>query len=109
MNYPKGSIMLNDNTLENTIEKHHLVVVACLPTMELTFGNPQPVIDAMAKKYEKKVVFGLLNVNENKRIASRYKIKTTPVILVFRNQRLVAQLKNNVTRKDIEDRIEPYL
>ena len=61
MNYLRRSILLNDKTLEKTIEKHRLVVVVGLPTMELTFGNPQPVIDAMAEKYEKKVVFGLLN------------------------------------------------
>jgi hypothetical protein len=48
MNYPKASITFNGKTLENAIEKHHLVVLVCLPSTELTFGNSQPVIDAMA-------------------------------------------------------------
>ena len=109
MNYPKSSIVLTDKTLANTIEKYPLVVVLCLPTMELTFGNPQPVIDAMAKKYEKKAVFGFLNIEENKKTKSRYDITTTPAVLIFRNQRLVSYLKNDVTRKAIEDKVKPYL
>ena len=109
MNYPKNSLILTEEKFATTIEKYPLVVIMCLPTMELTFGNPLPVINAMAKKYEGKVVFGVLNIEENKRIASRYDITKTPVVLIFKNKRLIGYMKNNVTRKDIEDRIEPYL
>lgn len=109
MNYPKTSIVLTERTFVNTIRKYPLIVVMCLPTMELTFGNPSPVIDAMAKKYEGKAVFGLLNTDENKEIASYFDITTTPVVLIFKNQRLVGYLKNDITRKTIEDRIEQYL
>ena len=68
MNYPKTSLILNDRKFEITIESYPLIVMVCLPTMDLTFGNPRPVIDTMARKYEGKVVFGLLNIEENKKI-----------------------------------------
>ena len=106
MNYPKTPLILTDKKFARTIERYPLVVLVCLRTMELTFGNPLPVIDIMAKIYEGKVVFGLLNIKKNKKIASRYDITTAPVALIFKNQRLVGYLKNDVTRKDIEDRIE---
>ena len=109
MNFPVTSVGLTDKTFSQTIKAYPLVAVVCLPTMELTFGNPMPMIDAMAKKYEKKAVFGLLSVDENKKIASRYDIMTTPVVLIFKNQRLVSYLKNDVTSKTIEDRIKLYL
>lgn len=109
MNYPKTSIELTDKTFARAIEIYPLVVVVCLPMMEYTFGNPLPVIDIMAKEYEGKVMFGLLTIKGNKKTASRYDITTTPVVLIFKDKRLVGYLKNDVTRKDIENRIKQYL
>ena len=109
MNYPKTALILTDKKFERTIEKYPFVVIVYLRSMELTFGNPLPVIDALAKKYEGKVVFGLLTIKKNKKIASRYDITKTPVVLIFKNKRLIGYMKNDVTRKGIEDRIESYL
>jgi thioredoxin 1 len=109
MNYPKTSIELTDKIFARAIEIYPLVVVVCLPTMEHTFGYPLPVIDTMAKEYEGKVVFGMLNNKENKNIASHYDVTTTPVFLIFKDGRLIGYLKNDVTRKDIEDRIKQYV
>lgn len=109
MNYPKKPIILNDRKFTRTIERFPLVVMVCFPPIEFTFGNPIPIIDTMAKKYEGKVVFGLLDIIENKKIALHYDITTSPVVLIFQNQRLVGYLKNGVTRKEIEERIKQFL
>ncbi len=109
MNYPKTPLILNNGKFARTVGRYPLVVMVCLPSMELTFGNPRPVIDILARKYEGKVVFGLLDINENEKIASRYDITTAPVVLIFKNQRLVGYLKNDITRKEIENRITQYL
>ena len=109
MNYPKESIEFTDKTFTRAIEIYQLVVVFCLPSMEYTFGNPLPVMDKMAKKYEGKVIFGILNVEEYKKIALNYDVATTPAVLIFKDQRLVGYLKNDITKKDIEDRIKQYL
>lgn len=109
MNYPKTSIELTDKTFARIIERYPLVVVVCLPTMEYTFGDPLPIINTMAKEYEGKAVFGLLNIEENKNIASHYDVKTTPIVLIFKDGRLIGYLKNDVTRRDIENRIKRYL
>jgi hypothetical protein len=50
-----------------------------------------------------------LNIEENKKFTSQYDVKTTPVVLIFKDQRMVACLKDDITKKVIEDRIEPYL
>jgi thioredoxin 1 len=109
MNYPNKPLIFTEKKFARTIERFPLVVLVCLHNMELTFGNPTPVIDSLAKKYEGKVVFGLLNIKKNKKIAVRYDITTAPVVLIFKNQRLVGYLKNDVTRKDIEERINQNL
>jgi len=109
MNYPNKSITLTDKTFTSAIETHPLVIVFCLPSTEYTFGNPLPVIDSMAKKYEGRIIFGILNVEEYKEIALHYDVATTPAVLIFKNQRLVGYLKNDITITDIEDRIKRYL
>ena len=109
MNYPKTSIGLTNKTFARTIERYPLVVVACLPKMEYRFGNPLLGIDALAKKCEGKAIFGMLNVEQNKNIALHYDITTTPVILIFNNGRLVGYMKNDFTKKDIENRIKQFL
>ena len=105
MNYPKKPLVLTSKNYTRTIKRYPLVVMVCLPPMDYTFGNPTPIIDIMAKKYEGKVVFGLLDTKVNKKIASHYDISNTPVFLIFKNQRLVGYLKNSTTRKELEERI----
>ena len=109
MNYPETSIELTDMTFAGIIERYPLMVVFCLPRLEYSFGNPLPIINTMAKECEGKVVFGLLNIEENVKTAMRYDITTTPIVLIFKDKRLVGRLKNNVTRKDIENRIGQYI
>lgn len=109
MNYPESAIKLTDRTFSRTIERYPLVVVACLPTMDYTFGNPLPVINIMAKESEGKVVFGLLNIEENEKTASHYDVATTPGFLIFKDGRLISYLKNDATKKDIEERIKQLL
>jgi thioredoxin len=42
-------------------------------------------IDAMAKDYAGKIVFGKLNVDENPMTSRRYRILSIPALLVFKN------------------------
>ena len=109
LTYPKKAIDLTDRTFARTIKRFPMVVVCCLSTTEYTFGSPIPIIDMMAMDYKEKVLFGILNVKQNKKIATHYDIEKPPVFLIFKNGRLVGYLKNDVTRKNIENRIEQYI
>jgi thioredoxin 1 len=109
MKYPKTPLIITEKKFTKTIKRYPLVIMVWLPDMDLTFGNPRPVINKMAEKYEGKVVFGLLNIEKNKEIASQYDIENPPVFLIFKNQRLVGYLKNDVSKEDLEVRIKQNL
>jgi thioredoxin-like negative regulator of GroEL len=109
MRYPKKPLILTEKKFANTIDRYPLVVMACLPNMELTFGNPEPVLEVLAKKYEGKVVFGIVNIEKNKNLASHYDITNAPVFLIFKNRRLVGYLKNDISKRDLEGRIKQNL
>ena len=109
MNYPEAPIKLTDRIFADTIKKYPLMVVLFHQDIEYTFGNPLPILEQMAEKYAGKIVFGILNIKKNQKTALHYDITSTTAILIFKNQRLVGYLKNNITRQELEDRIDLYM
>src|SRR5688572_31830853 len=45
-----------------------------------------PIFDKLAKKYEEKVVFGRLNVDDNQGVAMRFDVYAIPTFIVFMNR-----------------------
>ena len=43
-----------------------------------------PVVDRLASRYDGKVVFGKLNVDEQPDIATRYDVRSIPTFMIFR-------------------------
>jgi thioredoxin 1 len=43
-----------------------------------------PVVDRLASRYDGKVVFGKLNVDEQPDIATRYDVQSIPTFMIFR-------------------------
>ena len=44
-----------------------------------------PVMDKMSEEFADKAVFVKINVDENFEIASRYKISSIPLVIIFKN------------------------
>ena len=44
-----------------------------------------PIIDKLADEFEKKVLIGKLNVDENQEIAQRYGVMSIPTMIIFKN------------------------
>jgi thioredoxin 1 len=61
-----------------------------------------PIFDKLAKKYEEKVVFGRLNVDDNQGVAMRFDV------YVFMNGKLVEKAVGAVGEKGLEGLLEKY-
>lgn len=66
-----------------------------------------PIVEELAKEYERKVKVGKMNVDENSQTAGQYGIMSIPSILIFKNGQPVktmvgAQSKENY-KKEIEE------
>ncbi len=68
-----------------------------------------PIIDALAKEFEGKVLVGKLNVDENPRVANMFNIQSIPTILIFKDGRQVDRLVGAVPKEEILARLKPYL
>ncbi|GFN39031.1 MAG: thioredoxin C-2 [Marine Group I thaumarchaeote] len=61
-----------------------------------------PILDELDKEYEGKVNFVKVDVDQNKKLASKYNIISIPTIAIFRNGKIVAQEVGTASKKTIK-------
>ena len=102
-------VAITDTSFDETIRKHPLVVIDCWAVWCRPCQMIAPVVDAMAKDYAGRIVFGKLNVDENPVISRQYRIMSIPVLLIFKEGVLVDQIIGAMPRAALEPRIRKYL
>ncbi|MCW7076448.1 MAG: thioredoxin [Candidatus Syntropharchaeales archaeon] len=102
-------ITITDASFEEIIKKHPLVVIDCWAAWCGPCRMIAPTIDAMARDYAGKIVFGKLNVDENPNTSRKYRIMSIPLLLIFKNGVHVDQIIGAVPREMIEQKIRRYL
>ena len=106
---PAAPITLTDSNFDERLKEHPLLIVDlwapwCGPCKMIG-----PMIEAMAKEYQGKAVFGKLNVDQNQMTASRYKVQGIPTLLVFRNGRLVDRQVGALPKNRLVSVVERHL
>jgi len=101
-------IQVTDQTFEDTIKKSPVVVIDfwaqwCMPCLIIA-----PIVKELANAHAGKVVFGKLNVDENKATAVKYGITAIPALLFFKNGKLVDQVLGAVSRQHLEEKIKKF-
>jgi len=102
-------IEVTDVTFKETIQNHSLVVVDCWAAWCAPCRMVAPIIDEMARDYAGKILFGKLNVDENREVATQYEIMSIPTLLVFKNGQLVDRIVGAMPRQMLEPKITRYL
>jgi len=68
-----------------------------------------PVIDKLAGKYNGKVKFCRLNIDDNPQTAARYRIMSIPTLMFFKNGRVVDTVIGAVPERVLQPKIERLL
>jgi thioredoxin len=100
---------LTDATFAEAVQKCPLVVVDCWAPWCGPCRMVAPIIEEMARDYAGRIQFGKLNVDENRRIAMQYQIMSTPMLLVFKNGKLVDQTIGVMPREKLEPKVTHHL
>ena len=103
--HPEAPVVVSDSDFEDFIAKHETVVVDCWAPWCGPCRMLSPTIDAMAKDYRGKVVFGKLNTDENFETAAKFGIMSIPTLLYFRKGKLVNKTVGALPRKMIEEQL----
>jgi thioredoxin 1 len=65
-----------------------------------------PVIDELAKEYEKKIKVGKLNTDQNLDVAGKYQITSIPTILLFKGGKPVERIVGFRSKNDLKKVID---
>jgi thioredoxin 1 len=102
-------VEVTDATFKETIQNHPLVVVDCWAPWCGPCQMVAPVIEELARDYAGRILFGKLNVDDNREVAAQYQIMGIPTLLVFKNGKLVDRIVGALPRQTLEPKIERYL
>ncbi|MGD8546239.1 MAG: thioredoxin [Candidatus Bathyarchaeota archaeon] len=102
-------VKVTDSTFNDIIQKNFLVVVDCWASWCAPCHMIAPVIEELAKDYAGKILFGKLNVDENRRTTTQYQIMGIPALLVFKNGKLVDKIVGALPKKLLEPRLMHHL
>jgi len=102
-------VRVTDETFEDFIGKYPLVIIDCWAEWCYPCRILSPIIDALAKEYAGRVVFGKLNVDENRRIPAMLGIMSIPTLLIAKNGQIVERIVGAVPKQAIERVLQKYL
>ena len=102
-------ITVSDADFDNVVQQYPLILIDCWAAWCGPCRMITPIIDELAKDYAGKVVFGKLNVDENRKVAMQYGIMSIPTLLVFKNGKLADQIIGAMPRQTLEPKITRHL
>ena len=102
-------VEVTDATFKEMIQNHPLVVVDCWAPWCGPCRMVAPIIEGLSRDYAGKILFGKLNVDENREVSTQYDIMSIPTLLVFKNGKLVDTIIGAMPRQTLEQKITRHL
>jgi thioredoxin 1 len=105
-----NAVAVTDATFEQEIEKHDgLVVVDFWATWCGPCRMIAPVLDQLALEYQGKVKVSKMDVDANIKTASRFNVRSIPMLLFFKNGKVVDQIIGAVPKNMIQSKFEQHV
>ena len=101
---------MNDADFEKIVLKSDKVVVVdfwatwCKPCLAIA-----PYMKELASEYSEKVVVAKLDVDKNPNTAAKYEPRSSPLVLIFKNGKLVDKLIGAMPKNEYKSRIDKAL
>ena len=100
---------VTDDTFESEIEKHDgLAIVDFWATWCGPCRMIAPILDQLATEYQDKVKVTKLDVAANIKTATRFNVRSIPMLLFFKDGKVVDQIVGAVPRQAIEAKFKQH-
>jgi thioredoxin 1 len=109
MNMAETTHAVTDETFESEIEKHvGLAVVDFWATWCGPCRMIAPILEQLATEYAGKVKVAKLDVDTNIRTATRFNVRSIPLLLFFKDGKVVDQIVGAVPKMHIETKLQQH-
>jgi thioredoxin 1 len=102
---PDYPVNLSDSNFSDAVKKYKVLVVDFWAPWCMPCRIVEPSVENLAKKYQGKVVFGRMNVDESPNTPSMFSIMSIPTLLIFKDSIMADSIIGAVPEKILEDRI----
>ncbi len=109
MEYPDKPITVDDRTLPQIIQKYPKVVVDCWATWCMPCKMIEPAIEELAQEHQGEIVYGKLNIDQNRQTAQKYRIMSIPALLVFKNGQQIDTIIGAMPKPQLQQKIQEKL
>jgi thioredoxin len=100
---------VTDGNFEQEVEQHPgLTIVDFWATWCGPCRMIAPVLDQLATEYEGKVKVAKLDVDTNIKTATRFNVRSIPLLLFFKDGKVVDQIVGAVPRAHIESKLQQH-
>ena len=106
---PTGPVILTDRNFDQAVQKYPMLVVDCWAEWCGPCRMVAPVIEALARDYQGRIVFGKLDVDHHRGVAGRYQIMSIPTLLIFKGGYLVDTKIGALPRRALEETLLKYV
>jgi thioredoxin 1 len=104
-----NAVAVTDATFEQEIEKHDgLAVVDFWATWCGPCRIISPILDQLSAEYEGRVKVSKMDVDANIKTASRFNVRSIPMLLFFKNGKVVDQIIGAVPKNMIQSKFEQH-
>ena len=105
-----NAVTVTDADFESEVEKHEKLTVVdfwatwCGPCRMIA-----PILDQLAADYDGKVKVTKLDVDANIKTATKFNVRSIPMLLFFKDGKVVDQIVGAVPRQAIEAKLKAHV
>ena len=104
-----NAMVVNDSDFETEVEKHDgLAVVDFWATWCAPCRMIAPILDQLAADYDGKVKVTKLDVDANIKTATKFNVRSIPMLLFFKDGKVVDQIIGAVPKGHIENKLQQH-
>ncbi|MCX6012115.1 MAG: thioredoxin [Chloroflexi bacterium] len=103
------AIIVTDGSFDKLLKDQKLLMIdfwskTCGPCRAVS-----PIVDELSIEYAGKMVFGKIDVEENKSVYVRYGVQSLPTLLIFKNGKPYSQINGPRSKAEIKKSIDAAL